>query len=126
MATKFLVTATEITNREVTVWAENAQEAFDIAQEMSQRDFYEVGHEFTVDSAQVLYPGQRFENVLIMGWGDTEPTATVVSIGGDIEAMARDEEFDSMVYFYFENEEEFQKHYDPDYNDEFYIVKEED
>ena len=50
--------------------------------------------------------------------GDTECMVVILNDSGKYEEMSEDESFDERVWFYFQDEAEFQRAFDAD-NDEF-------
>ncbi len=67
---------------------------------------------------------QRFENLLVMMWGEEKPQFVTVSIGGDIE-NTEDFEYDGMTFYYFRDDAELMSSFRPNWDGstgDFYTV----
>jgi hypothetical protein len=67
---------------------------------------------------------QRFENLLVMMWGEEKPQFVTVSIGGDIE-NTEDFEYDGMTFYYFRDDAELMSSFRPNWEGstgDFYTV----
>jgi hypothetical protein len=74
-----------------------------------------------------------FSNVLIKMWGEDKPQRVVVSVGHVQENQnTEDFDFDSMVYFYFQDDVEYASAFEEGWDDgfspenasQFYILEE--
>jgi hypothetical protein len=77
---------------------------------------------YTIDPVIILPKPQRFESVLIKVSGEDKTLPVTVSIGGDL-SNTEEFEYDNMVYYYFEDEDEFNNAFDQQWSDDFYIVE---